>query len=258
MEIDNKTLKRFIVIGVLLVLFTIVGISYALWTSLNTQNEKNIVHTDCFKLKFNESNDINLTNTYPIIESDALLLTPYTFTIKNECSLSMAYQINLETLDTTTFDPSHLRYKLDNQTSKLLSAAPINSSGTVRTDAINSRKLEKGILIGGQEKTYDFRIWIDEDATIESANKYFEGKIVVISTLSETNHEITLNTNGGQVGSTTIEVIIGKEIGILPTPTKEGFEFVGWYLDENFNNQVIDTTIVTKDMINLYAKYEEE
>ena len=56
---------------------------------------------------------------------------------------------------------------------------------------------------------------------------------------------VTLNAMGGDVDPTTIEVEPGKAVGPLPTPTKEGFIFEGWFDSENDGNEVNANTIVT-------------
>ena len=43
---------------------------------------------------------------------------------------------------------------------------------------------------------------------------------------------VTLDPNGGTVTPTSITVTFGDEYGILPTPTYEGYTFIGWYLDD--------------------------
>lgn len=48
-----------------------------------------------------------------------------------------------------------------------------------------------------------------------------------------------------------------QQIGTLPTPTKQGYTFDGWYTDnQQYTTQVSDTTIVTGNM-ELYAKWNE-
>ncbi|MCD7755764.1 MAG: S8 family serine peptidase, partial [Firmicutes bacterium] len=42
-------------------------------------------------------------------------------------------------------------------------------------------------------------------------------------------YTITLEPNGGYLDTTTISVVEGQAIGELPTPTKEGYTFGGWY-----------------------------
>lgn len=44
---------------------------------------------------------------------------------------------------------------------------------------------------------------------------------------------------------------------ILPTPTKEGYDFVGWYDNSNFDGNKYESIIADKNII-LYAKWEEK
>ena len=43
----------------------------------------------------------------------------------------------------------------------------------------------------------------------------------------------------------------------LPTPTKNGYNFEGWYLDENFTEKVYEGMTVSADMV-LYAKWTKK
>ncbi|MCI8568318.1 MAG: hypothetical protein HFG48_03255 [Bacilli bacterium] len=70
----------------LIILFLILGTSFALWQLTLIQTSTNVVTTACFKLNFNEKDDINLENAYPISDEEAKKLTPYIFTIENVCS----------------------------------------------------------------------------------------------------------------------------------------------------------------------------
>lgn len=65
-------------------------------------------------------------------------------------------------------------------------------------------------------------------------------------------YTITLDSGGGTVNPTNIVVAYTDSI-ILPTPTRKGYEFIGWYLnDELFNPE---NYVITND-ITLIAKWE--
>ncbi|MBQ3021044.1 MAG: InlB B-repeat-containing protein [Bacilli bacterium] len=66
-------------------------------------------------------------------------------------------------------------------------------------------------------------------------------------------YTIKFDTNGGNKIDN-IEVEKNSVIGKLPTPTKKGYEFKGWFIGEK---EITKTTIATKDM-NLIAKWEKE
>ena len=78
---------------------------------------------------------------------------------------------------------------------------------------------------------------------------------------SETKKEITVtfDADGGTVTPKSKKVTIGKAYGDLPTPTKEGFGFKGWYTEKNGKGEKIDSTTNcnSKKDRTLYAKWEK-
>lgn len=98
----NNKVVILIVVGVLFAVSLIVGVSYALWTINHTQTTANALASGCFETTFTDADNINLTNQFPISDTKGLTLKPYTFTIKNTCTITSAYNINLETLKDTT------------------------------------------------------------------------------------------------------------------------------------------------------------
>ena len=62
-------------IGVLIFIFVMViftGISYAYWQKNYSQNSTNKIKSGCFSFTLADENQINLTNTYPMSENDAM------------------------------------------------------------------------------------------------------------------------------------------------------------------------------------------
>lgn len=67
---------------------------------------------------------------------------------------------------------------------------------------------------------------------------------------------VSFETNGG----TELEDILVDDQGFITEPeniVKDGYTFVGWYLDENFTNKYSFSNPITENII-LYAKWEEE
>ena len=75
------------------------------------------------------------------------------------------------------------------------------------------------------------------------------------TTPQENTYTITFNTNGGNKVESQ-NVVEGNSI-TLPTPTKTGYTFIGWYTDSALTNKIntIDFTPTTN--ITLFAKWEE-
>ena len=66
-------------------------------------------------------------------------------------------------------------------------------------------------------------------------------------------HQVTLSLNGGDgIGSATVDY--GTKVGDLPVPTREGYEFLGWFTASTGGSRAADNAIVTGDMT-LYAQW---
>ena len=44
----------------------------------------------------------------------------------------------------------------------------------------------------------------------------------------------------------------------LNNPTREGYKFLGWYTDDNYQNQITEITDSTAENLVLYAKFLDE
>ena len=187
----NKKLKIALVsVGVLLTISICIGISYAYWLTAKTQTNANVARANCFDTVFIEnSSAINLEKQFPITDEQGETLKPYSFTIKNTCTYSANYQINLETL-ASTLKLKNLRVKIGTKASNLLSNYPDASASKVISTATDARRLTVGTLDTGDSMTYELRVWLDKDTTIDDINNTvgadnsWQGKITVTTTLA--------------------------------------------------------------------------
>ena len=187
----NKKLKIALVsVGVLLTISICIGISYAYWLTAKTQTNANVARANCFDTVFIEnSSAINLEKQFPITDEQGETLKPYSFTIKNTCAYSANYQINLETL-ASTLKLKNLRVKIGTKASNLLSNYPDASASKVISTATDARRLTVGTLYTGDSMTYELRVWLDKDTTLDDINNTvgadnsWQGKITVTTTLA--------------------------------------------------------------------------
>ena len=164
-----------------------VGISYAWWRLSLVQDKANMAVSKCLKLELaNQSNEINLTNMYPITDEEGRKLTPYTFTLKNTCSISAKYSLNMEMLDGTTLNSNYLAVLVNNKDIKLLSS--YNTATTVIDGSTESRTLDTGILAPNGSKDYSISLWMDKSVTLsdDAQNKVFKSKVVIDAVATET------------------------------------------------------------------------
>ena len=71
-----------------------------------------------------------------------------------------------------------------------------------------------------------------------------------------TTKTVRLNANGGKVSPASKVVTCGKTYGTLPTPTRTGYDFDGWYTQKTGGTKVDDnTTVTTAANHTLYAHW---
>ena len=167
-----------------------VGMSYAYWRFTAIQDKTNVGASKCFSIELaNQANEINLTNAYPITDAEGRKLTPYTFTLKNTCSMAAKYNLNMEMLSGTTLNSGYVAVLVNNNDIRLLSS--YNAATTVIDGSTESRTLDTGTLAGNSSKDYSISLWIDEDVTLEDdiLNKVFKSKVVIDAVATETAME---------------------------------------------------------------------
>ena len=256
---DKK--RKIVLLISLIILFVImaIGSSYALWTAAASQEGYNVVVTDCFDVTLTGTNDISLENNYPVTNSAGLRQTPYNFKIKNICNTTMNYYLNLEMLNGTTLPVQYLNFSLNGTTVQSLGEKD-NSNAYINKNVMSSKVLEHGVLHANQEKEYNLRLWIDENATNEDVGfTYFASKIVVVTMLSVSIDEllddgiIAYNPMGGTL-EREMDYLVDGKVENPPIPTRDGYEFLGWYTQET------DGTLATSETVlnsgdTLYARW---
>lgn len=71
-------------------------------------------------------------------------------------------------------------------------------------------------------------------------------------------YTIRLNSNGGKVDTTSVTVKYGQTYADLPVPTRDGYDFAGWYTKLSGGMKVDENTkVTTSPYRTLYAHWEE-
>ena len=177
----NKTNKVLIILGILIGILSLLGISYAIWVLKLQQTNFNIVNSSCLKLNLiNEKNDINIENAYPLLNEEGKSLTPYEFTIENTCDLFVSYSVNLEVLDETTLPIKYVSVLLNEEGVQRLSNFD-TVEATLKNISI-SKELYKGGIGAGETNNYKLRLWLSEDVgpeDVDAMNKLFNAKVTI-------------------------------------------------------------------------------
>ena len=216
--------KILILIAFLIVLISLVGISYASWLYKESQNDFNTLGSKCFEITMTkETEAIIFFKAYPITDEEGLKQTGYTFSIKNTCDTYASYDVRLENMEVEgkRLDKEYVKVSLNDSTPEVLSFYEENLPTIEGADA--SFKLTSGSLAPEEEVSYTLKLWMDEDtpAIEETMNALFESKISIeAGYIKEEQRENTISLEGK---STTIEMNKDGEV----------FEFKG--VSEKYN-----------------------
>ena len=98
--------------------------------------------------------------------------------------------------------------------------------------------------------TETYRITVD-DTIVNTASDH-----TIYARWEANKYTVTFDANGGSVSPSTKEVTYDNTYGTLPTPTKSGYTFDGWYLETSFTNRIksTDTVKIVADTT-LHAKW---
>ena len=206
--VKSKENKIKIYTGLLITVICIIGISYAWFRLYLRQSENNkIASRNCFSTSLTEdSAKIDLVDAVAMYDEEGLEETPFTFTIKNNCS---GYVKAYITIDSQYRDSSSSSYLKDNFVKVNLSPkGTTNSLSVILTDKnlIDLDNNRKGYLIvdaglnSNEERSFDLRIWMDSKTTTsDGLNKTWLGKIVVVTQAS--NFASPDGWNGAESGT---------------------------------------------------------
>lgn len=180
------------IISIFVVTIVMISSAYAIFSSVQKSKDYNTLTVGVLKVDFNKNGDdlgnvIKLNGAYPVSDSEGLKTSPYSFTITNSGTLNAKYRIKI--IDDNDMIDS------DDCSDKLLDKKYIKVSVNdekpflLNTTETNNYIISDGDINVSESKTFNIKIWIDENATNDVLGKHYHGKIVV-----ETQN---MNTNKG-------------------------------------------------------------
>ena len=178
---QKKSKISIFIIGLVIVL-TSIGLSYAYWKTTIMGDKGNNVTSGCFNVEMiNQKDEITLGSTFPITDAEGLKLKPFSFTLKNTCTIFAHYYVNMEMLEGTTLNSKFVAVRVNNEAINTLDTYKV--ANTTINSSTESRTIAEGYLGADEEVDYTVSFWMDEDATIDDdvMNKIFKSKIVINS-----------------------------------------------------------------------------
>jgi len=167
-----------LILSIITTIAIVSGVTYAYLTVNAKQTLANKIETGCFSTSFTSSNNINMTS-YPMSSVKALKLTPYKFTVTNNCNNNNNYDLNLNILnDSSTNILNYINYSLDGSTVKKLSTSVSTAPMGINTNNINKTYLiDTGTI--STSKSFNLYLWIDESADNSIMGSVFKANVSV-------------------------------------------------------------------------------
>ena len=143
-----------------------------------------------------------------------------------------------------------------------------NANGGTGTTATSSHTYDsaKALTSNGFSRTgYTFTGWNTQ--ANGSGTSYTNGQSVKNLTASNgatvtlyaqwkvNNYTLTFNPNGGSVSPTSKSLAYGSQYGTLPTPTRTGYTFTGWFTSASGGTKVSTTTTMGAGNATIYAQW---
>ncbi len=190
---SNKR-KYLIIIGLMITILSVIGLSYAYWMFTTNQTDRNKITSKCFEVTMsNDSNGITLNDAHPVMDEEGKEQVGYKFTITNTCDTLAYYQVNLEELaldnQTKRLDSKYIKVSLNDSNGKILSeyseVDPTIKEEEIKSD--KSHKLTSGSLEPNKAQTYTLKLWMADStpALDETMDATFKSKVSVIASYKE-------------------------------------------------------------------------
>lgn len=162
--IKNK--KNYLI--ALTVLFLFVSLSettYSLFLS-NDATDEFTYNTGILDLEFIQDEQLTLENAFPINDSDALKSDGYNLTIKNIGNIAYLFDLKL------------LINEDNNQINKNYIRLSINNSIPFSLSESNDIISTSNIILPGEERTFNIKIWLDINTPNSELGKIFTSKVL--------------------------------------------------------------------------------
>ena len=147
-----------------------------------------------------------------------------------------------------------------------------NFTLTVKSADTNKGTVTGGgsIAVGASTKAtataktgYTFSGWTSSNTSIlasSTANPYTfnmpAGDVTLTAGFTANKYTVTYNANGGTCSTANGQQTYGSKYASLPTPTRTGYTFAGWYTAASAGTQVTTNTVVsTASNHTLYAHW---
>ena len=196
-------------IAVFVVVVSMIGGSYALFTSSSSAGEYNVLKAGKLEISYVEGENgygdiLSLNGAYPVSDAAGLQNDSYRFNITNTGNVAVDYRIRIENDDAiiqedgcenNLLDFDYIKYTFDyTQANPVTPLLLSSNSDHVVYDSVAAN--QPG-LQPGDSRIHEIKVWITEDAPNSVLGKHFHGKVIVETIQTGINGRLTQTYNVG-------------------------------------------------------------
>ena len=168
MNTTAKQYKIYLTIGIIALFAVIFSATYAIFRISATQSSENMISTlDCIDISITGNTDaLSLTNSYPMNDAEGSTQLPYRFTVQNNCSTFVEYQIIMSVEQSSTItNKEYIKIDLDGLKSnkRVLLSELTEEPQPALTGYKNNYTLLSNSFNGEESHVYNFRMWLNGD-----------------------------------------------------------------------------------------------
>lgn len=136
--------------------------------------------------------------------------------------------------------------------------SPVLIGGTDGLTTKGNTSFYNGIIKGKNKSISDVSKIVDKEDgyQLTSGSEVIGGQTYRTSYLA-IPHTVTFDPKGGRASETSRNIEEGNPVGTLPTCTRSGYVFDGWFKAEDGNDKIETTEIITAD-VTFYAHWHQE
>ena len=181
---ENKKTLLFSILGVILLLVVVIGVSYAMYTFSANGTKENVISTGTVSITYSESSTITLTNAYPSTDATGSAVTGHdlVFTVNAAItgSSTISYEVGLANMTNNgNLTEDYVNLKKGETYLLGTSATTGVTIGSVKSNAgtlLTQYRLDGGTLsTADTSATYTLRAWISEDYNLTQGANTTEG-----------------------------------------------------------------------------------
>lgn len=173
-EENKKKTLILTIIGVLVLVIAVIGVSFAMYSFTGTGTVNNVIRTGTVSVSYAEASTITLTNQYPMTDavgsaqSGANTTLQFTVSATMSGAMNIQYEVALDSISAgTTLTTSYVKFNIVKDSTTWLLSTTASTGITMASIASSNGTLITGYLLdqdtftaSGDSHTYTIKAWV--------------------------------------------------------------------------------------------------